>query len=276
MPCLIRDSSSEAGLHETGIRLLLEHGASLTSTDDSGETPLHTAAYGCNLGLFRFLLSKAIGEDGDALLRTNSYGESLLHYAAASKNVEVIHFLLSSGRFDVNQPNANGWTPLTCSLTATVGSHVGRPKPLPLSLVRRAAQLLLDHGAAADVVTSEGWTPLHCLARNFSSEDNADARTMAEVLLSRGAPLDAEAPGLVRGARRRSTAFSLPWGFRIQELTEQFPELVLPPSMPLSWAVENRSRAVEKVLLARAIPVPSQGRVATQSNIEEPPAEHPM
>lgn len=249
MPCLIRNEGPETGIHESGVRLLLEYGASVTLSDDSGETPLHTAAYGCNLGLFKFLLSKSTSED--ALLKTNNYGETVLHYAAASKNIEVVQFLLSTSCFNVNQPNTNGWTPIICSLTTTLESYVGRPKPFPLSLVRRATQLLIDHGARTDITTDEGWTPLHCLARNKSTADDPDACTLAELLVSRGAPLDAEAPGLSREPRKRSTTIQLsrPWGFRVRVLIEQSPEILLPPSTPLEWAIENNARAVKKVLL---------------------------
>ena len=248
MPCLIRHKGPETGIHESGVRLLLEYGASVSLSDDSGEMPLHAAAYGCDLGLFRFLLSKA--ESEDALSKTNNHGETVLHYAAASKNIEIVQFLLSTSCFDVNQPNTNGWTPIMCSLTTTLESYVGRPRPFPLSLVRRATQLLIDHGARPDIVTDEGWTPLHCLARNKSTEDDPDARTLAELLVSRGAPLDAEAPGLPRELRKTPIAIQLsrPWGFRVRVLIEQSPEVLLPPSTPLAWAIENDAKAVKNVV----------------------------
>ncbi|SPO02766.1 uncharacterized protein DNG_05441 [Cephalotrichum gorgonifer] len=66
-------------IHETGIHLLLEHGASVTASDHQGETPLHDAAYGCDLHHFRRLLIRSNSQDAPAALsRANNHGETLL------------------------------------------------------------------------------------------------------------------------------------------------------------------------------------------------------
>lgn len=74
---------------------------------------------------------------------------------------------------------------------------------------------------------------------------------MAELLVSRGCPIDAEALGLSRESRKRSKVVQLSRsrGFRVQFLIEQSPDVLLLPSTLLAWAIENDAKAVKGVLL---------------------------
>ncbi|KFG82185.1 ankyrin domain protein [Metarhizium anisopliae] len=112
-------------LHETGIRLLLQHGASVTIRDELGNTPLHYAAFGSNLHIFS-LYTTALPVDslhGNVLESIkNDSGEALLHWAAAGKKIDILWFLLSSGA-DVHVANDNGWSPLTCALHSPVSCN---------------------------------------------------------------------------------------------------------------------------------------------------------
>lgn len=66
LPIQIRTQQMACALHETGIRLLLEHGAFPLQRDAAGTTPLQCAAMGQNLGIFRLYLSACAHQFGAA------------------------------------------------------------------------------------------------------------------------------------------------------------------------------------------------------------------
>ncbi|KAM3461526.1 hypothetical protein MY5147_009724 [Beauveria neobassiana] len=59
------NNGPERHLHETGIRMLLDHGASVLERDTESNAPLHYAAFGSNVRCFRLLASK-LPPDADA------------------------------------------------------------------------------------------------------------------------------------------------------------------------------------------------------------------
>ncbi|EHK47190.1 putative ankyrin repeat protein, partial [Trichoderma atroviride IMI 206040] len=141
--------------HETGIRLLLQHGASVTIQDELGNTPLHYAAFGSNMHIFS-LYTAGLPVDSphnDALksIKNNS-GETLLHWAAAGKKMDILRFLLSSGA-NVNAANDNGWTPLMCAVGiwgSRVVEHLqpNGNKPPATAKDRTPLHWAMFHGAA--------------------------------------------------------------------------------------------------------------------------------
>jgi ankyrin repeat protein len=164
-PATIHQNGPAVRLNQTGVRLLLGHGASILRGDDeSGATPLHAATFGADINMLQLYLSSCPAEERRKTMRIkNKYGETLLHYAAVGAKSDIAEFLISQG-LDVNGTNTNGWTPLHCALTpASQGSQVnGLAKSISDAL--KLAELLLSHGADPLAVTAEGWTPLHCLA----------------------------------------------------------------------------------------------------------------
>ncbi|KAH6608263.1 ankyrin repeat [Trichoderma cornu-damae] len=246
--------------NETAIRLLLQHNASVTRPDNAGECPLHWAAYGLDLRLFRLYLSSPSDLGHDALLRlTNKNGETLLHYAAAGCRVEVMEFLLARG-LDVNAKNSNGWTPLMCALVPVCSdSFTAANSPAE---AMRAAQCLLSHGADASIVTEEGWTPLHGLALHCDDDVMGRAADLAKDLISRGVDPEARAPLLSPGAREAVPSLSLPWGYRLRDAmanpaTQK--TIVRPGLTPLYWAAERGAVGVVRALLAHGVDVSSTG-----------------
>ncbi|KAF5139255.1 Ankyrin-3 [Metarhizium anisopliae] len=111
--------------HETGIRLLLQHGASFTVQDELGNTPLHYAAFGSNLHIFS-LYTTVLPVDslhGNALKSIkNDSGQTLLHWAGGGKKIDILRLLLSSGA-NVHAANDNDGTPLMSALHSPVSCN---------------------------------------------------------------------------------------------------------------------------------------------------------
>ncbi|KFA68646.1 hypothetical protein S40285_09555 [Stachybotrys chlorohalonatus IBT 40285] len=142
-------------MHEIGIRLLRDHGASITIRDNDRATAAHLAAEGANTDIF---IRYYIPDDAD-LTSTNQYGESILHYASAGGKPKTLSYLLShyGDRFNVNAANDTGWTPLICALAPN--SRVDKDEAAAVE----SARVLLSYGANMNTVTAEGWTVLHVL-----------------------------------------------------------------------------------------------------------------
>ncbi|KAL6886416.1 ankyrin [Trichoderma longibrachiatum] len=240
-------------MNETAIRLLLQHGASVTQPDNAGECPLHWAAYGLDLRLFRLYHSSCPEIGRDALLQvTNNYGETLLHFAAAGCRMEVMEFLISQG-LDVNARNANGWTPLMCALVP-IKSRFGRVKSTGEAI--QAARSLLSHGANACIVTDEGWTPLHALSLHGDYDATGKMADSARDLLSRGISPESPARMLIPDSRTVVPSLGLPWGHRLRDVmadpSAQRLE-VLPAMSPLYWAATRGAVGVVRALLAHGV-----------------------
>ena len=79
----------------------------------------------------------------------NRFRFNELHRAAAVGSAEETTALLSGGSFDIDQPDAQGWTPLVyaCGMGH---SHVAR--------------ILLDKGASASIAGTDGGTAMHMAA----------------------------------------------------------------------------------------------------------------
>ena len=228
------------------VKTLLEHGASPELADHEGETPLHAIAHTGTLEECKLCLDRC----ADAVLhRETPHGETLLHYAAAGKRIDVMEYLIDRG-LDINAVNNNGWTPLLCALMPT--SRTG------ISAAEDAANLLLRHGARADTVTAENWTPIHALASWPVRYRDNDAQTvgprLARELISRGASLDAEA-SVLRGSDVTASAVCGKWGFRMQRLAEtergRKTEDTVPDeeTTPHMWASRTKSTKLFRAIL---------------------------
>lgn len=150
--------------HESGIRLLVNYGASITIRDNLGATPSHLAAEGSSTDIF---LRYYLPAESD-WMQTNKYGESLLHYAAAGGKHKTLEYLLSRGSsLDVNVSGNTGWTPLACALAPN--SRVYKTEYAAV----KSARLLLSLESSTSFVTTHGLTIFHVLGsyqdRNESS-----------------------------------------------------------------------------------------------------------
>lgn len=251
-------------LHETGIRLLLQHGASVMIQDDSGNTPLHYAAFGSNMHIFSIYTTglPTDSSDSNALNSVrNSSGETLLHWAAAGKKIGIVRFLLSSDA-DVNAANEKGWTPLMCALAPSTANEAVRSCSYT---TLQAVRSILGHGANPLTCIAEGWTPLHCLSLYLDhSGSNDDLASLAERFISNGVPANSRATMLtaVTTSGRKSLRVSSRevgiWGSRVLEHLQsksEDPRATVKDSTPLHWAVFYGAVGMTVVLLANGADV---------------------
>ncbi|KAM3501934.1 hypothetical protein MY11210_009224 [Beauveria gryllotalpidicola] len=234
------NNGPERHLHETGIRMLLDHGASVLERDTDGNTPLHYAAFGSNVRIFSLLASK-LPPDADASIVNlkNSSGETLLHWAAAGKKYDIVQCLLSAGA-NVNCANNNGWTPLLCAVAPSRAIYQSYA-------VAETANLLLEHAADPLVCSTEFWTPLHCVATHLDTEEDSLLTKLATDLIARGAPIAKGAamlPVAAHYGRRSLKVDTLDvgcWGLRLDGYLSASHEVsraagVVKDATPLHWA----------------------------------------
>ncbi|EPE32873.1 Ankyrin repeat-containing protein [Glarea lozoyensis ATCC 20868] len=246
--------------NETAIHLLLQHGGSVSQPDSAGECPLHMAAYGLDLRLFRLYLDS--GSDPDhqrnARLQLKNNGmETLLHFAAVGGRIEVIEFLITQG-LDINAINSNGWTPLMCALTP-----MGCPTTKTSTRAMQAAECLLSHGADASITTDEGWTPLHVLALHCDLDIRGKAADLTRELITRGADPGTRAPLLSTQVKGRQFLTPLPWGHRLRDVMadpSKMKMIIRPGLTPVYWAAERGALGVIKALVAHGVDLALTGK----------------
>ncbi|KFY16226.1 hypothetical protein V492_01490 [Pseudogymnoascus sp. VKM F-4246] len=244
--------------NETAIHLLLQHEASVSQPDKAGECPIHWAAYGFDLRLFRIYLYSHSGPDRTSLLHlTNNNGETLLHYAAAGCRIEVMEYLISQG-LDINATNSNGWTPLMCALTPISRNAVWHTKVKTLGEAIQAAYYLISRGANPNITTNENWTPLHVLALHL--DETGKAEELAEDLIFRGIDADTPAPllGLPNTVCLNPTLSGVPWGYRLRDKMADASarnEVIRHGLKPVHWAAERGAVGVIRALIANGVNV---------------------
>jgi ankyrin repeat protein len=159
-------------------KLLLDHGANVNARAASGLTPV--------LLVVRHSFSKSLDlllEHGaDVNIRDNG-DNTPLHYAIEYGLSPVVEKLLVAGA----DPNAPGWTALGAQPWYPLFRAVywsGTRNENGFDLGQILTRLLLDHGANAQLTTSNGWTALHLTAQ-FGSVD------LAHLLVEHGADVNA-------------------------------------------------------------------------------------
>ncbi|KAI1742073.1 hypothetical protein F4680DRAFT_412793 [Xylaria scruposa] len=184
--------ATERGLTES-IRVILEHGADITATDDQGFSPWLWAVVAGQAASASVLLTSGVTDvnassaDGRSVLGwaaglgwpsiaqllithgANLYQDqsaqmSPLEEAAAAGNLDTVRLLLEAG-VDPNFRGHDGWSALHW---AAEESHL------------EVVQLLLEAGANVNAVSSYGTAPLHCAA-------NGGLVSIVTLLLQEGA-----------------------------------------------------------------------------------------
>jgi len=151
------------------VELLLQYKIDRSLRDDESRTPLHLAAM-CRdyerLDQYCKIVDLLL-EHGYSLEDSSSGGRKVIHLAG---NRAMLEHLLNRGA-DINTPSITGRTPLHqyCG-----GNDV------------EFIRFLLDHGANPNAADKDGTTPIHLAV----TRDSAEAKTIVEMLLQRGATLD--------------------------------------------------------------------------------------
>ena len=139
--------------------VLLKNGAEVNAKNDSGNTPLHEAAY-TNV---RAIIAELLLGNGAEVNAKNDSGETPLHEAAKNNAREVAEILLKNGA-KVNAKNDSGETPL----------HEAAKNN-----AREVAEILLKNGAEVNARDDKGRTPLRLASKKNNDE-------IAELLRSHG------------------------------------------------------------------------------------------
>lgn len=191
----VADAGSMSPLHwaaKTGhaemMQTLLAKGADRHAYDNEGNQPMHQAAWvGQRLGIETLLAER---KDLDSLTKQ---GESLLHIACLNGNIELATYLLQ------NNVEVNPWAKPPSRLLDSLDEFrvpLTTLTPLHYACCKASFEmvsLLLDHEAWVNAATPEGVTAL--MMATESEETN-----IVNLLLSRGAKVNASMPGTLRTA----------------------------------------------------------------------------
>lgn len=213
------------------LKLLHEHGASLTASDKEGDTPLHLAAMVGHIGAFRFLMSHFPEPD-----LANAGGESPLHLAAMSGSVEIINLLLEK-HAEIDSRNSKGVTPLMLAIAA---KH------------EDACLRLLEAGADINAAGVDGKT---ALAAAIATDDIESARFLLKNGANPGGLSDPDAE-LLRVVRRFHDKPTQPADdtFLIEFISGLASDMNRPDAdgiTPLMWIAASNNQDALKVFLKR-------------------------
>ena len=149
--------------HAAAVRVLLQHGANLHRTNDSGETPLHVATH-TGVGSAHADVIKALLAAGARPQQADGNGVTALQRFVrhGSDDGEIVALLLRAGA-NPDQKDSRGDAPLHAAIK-TGGSN-GKAN---------VVEALLDGGANPCVRDARGYTPYH-----MSSELNRIHRALA-------------------------------------------------------------------------------------------------
>lgn len=145
-------------------KLLQEHPNALSVGTETGERPLHLAAYSGNLEAVEFLVKR-----GADVFARNDFEDTCLHFAAWGGSEAVVEYFVRAG-IPIDVEDDGGQTPV---FWAAAGGHV------------HLVDWFAARGIDVTVPSRGGWTPLH--AASGAPSDDA-ARRLVEHY---GARLDA-------------------------------------------------------------------------------------
>ena len=149
--------------HPAAVRVLLQHGANLHRTNNSGETPLHVAVFtgvsAAHVGVIKALLdagARPSAVDGNGLTVLQRFSRH------SENNGAIVRLLLQAGA-DPDRKDPRGDAPLHAAIKS--GGSYGKAE---------VVEALLDGGANPCVRDARGSTPYH-----MSSELNRIHRALA-------------------------------------------------------------------------------------------------
>ncbi|XP_070838057.1 ankyrin repeat and SOCS box protein 16 [Chaetodon trifascialis] len=196
------------GGHAVCVQLLLSHGAEPDLPAADGSAPLHLCTSAQSFQCAQLLLEG--GAEVNVRMRESRL--TPLHVAARRGLDEHVELLLSHGA-DVLATNREGETPLNAACSGAerpseAGRYLrvvqklldagadprtaGRKQHTPLhnacaNCSPRIVNLLLQHGAKADVANCAGYTPMDCLLQVVEDYPDQQPEEIARWLLNHGA-----------------------------------------------------------------------------------------
>lgn len=252
------------------IAMLLRSRLLLDARDGQGRTPLLYGAGWSNMEAVTYLL-----DHGANLKVTDDSGNGVLHWAARSdKQVEVLNLLISKGA-QKELKNDEGYAPLACgvrqqskavvrcllSCGANIESTVSDGKtPLIVSSMRgkvEPARCLLSKGAEVSKCDNKGETALHYAVSNGYPDmldllvSASSARTINLVDL-KGATLHLSAVPSQRMESRGQCARLLPQAGARTDIRDKWQRTTL------QWAARCRDVDIVKMLLAFGADIEAQ------------------
>ncbi|KAH8170383.1 ankyrin repeats (many copies) domain-containing protein [Sarocladium implicatum] len=233
--------------NEAAVRILLDHGASVTACNKLGIMPLHVAAELTNLRVFETLLASVNPDQSSSesilSIQTEKL-ESLLHFAALGGRLELMGMLLDRG-LHINQKHADGWTPLLCALTPDSRPGDVTANDLTektLSIAVRAANFMIARGADTRVISERGWTPLSVLSLHHGFGTHSGAKKLALRLIQDQVAMNIPTPDVWDGWRRNRVMGSIDRWQKYRETPGRNQTL-------LHWAAEHCAYSVVEALL---------------------------
>ncbi|XP_035511480.1 ankyrin repeat and SOCS box protein 16 [Morone saxatilis] len=196
------------GGHAVCVQLLLSHGAEPDLLAADGSAPLHLCTSAQSFQCAELLLEGG----AEVNVRMKESRLTPLHVAARRGLVEHVELFLSHGA-DVLATNREGETPLNAASCGAerpseAGRYLrviekllgggadprtaGRKQHTPLhnacaNCSPRIVDLLLQHGAKADVANCAGYTPMDCLLQVVEDYPDQEPEAIARSLLNHGA-----------------------------------------------------------------------------------------
>ncbi|KAM9779922.1 ankyrin repeat and SOCS box protein 16 [Neosynchiropus ocellatus] len=196
------------GGHAVCVQLLLSHGADPEVLDVDGTAPLHLCTYAQSVQCARLLVEFG----AEVNVRTRNSRLTPLHVAAQRGLSEHVELFLSHGA-DVMATSQEGETPLNAACSraerpSEAGRYLcvvqklldaganpqtaGKKLHTPLhnacsNCVPKLVDLLLEHGAKANVENCAGLTPMDCLVQVVEDYTDQEPEAVARSLLNYGA-----------------------------------------------------------------------------------------
>lgn len=173
-----------------------DQAAWINALDKQQNTALHYAAEFSNSEMAAQLI-----QSGVSVSQANSKRQVALHYAVMSARVELVELLLVQGQADTNVQDFKGNTPLhyVASMDFSKLDHVDEDEDDVEQLHAQIAELLLTHGADANLANDYGETPLLLAIRN-------EYEQVVTLLLQHGADVNRTSPSIGGGAALHEAA----------------------------------------------------------------------